>query len=158
MFIDQLINADALSTLDAAMQFSARRQELIAHNIANATTPNFVPMDVSPAGFQAQLASAVARQREERAGSGAAPGPGWGRLDPRGTSEVEVSSRGRGQFRLTLDPGTASGNILFHDRNNRDLERMMQDLAENAAAFRVASELFRSQLSTLRTAISGRGQ
>ena len=59
-----------------------------------------------------------------------------------------------GELRLT--PRTPSGNILFHDRNNRDLERLMQDNAENVAAFRLSSELLRSRFEMLRSAIAER--
>ena len=47
MLIDHLLNADALPSLERTVQFAARRQELIAHNIANLSTPNFQPLDVS---------------------------------------------------------------------------------------------------------------
>jgi flagellar basal-body rod protein FlgB len=57
---------------------------------------------------------------------------------------------------LTLKPRTPSGNVLYHDRNNRDLERLMQDLSENVLAFRVASDLLRRENDLLRTAISQR--
>jgi flagellar basal body rod protein FlgB len=46
--------------------------------------------------------------------------------------------------------------VLFHDRNNRDLERLMQGLAENTTTYRVAADLLRSRYDVLRTAISQR--
>ena len=58
--------------------------------------------------------------------------------------------------RLRLDPRTSSGNILFHDKNNRDLERTMQSLVENASMFRVATDLFRNRTTLLRDAIAER--
>jgi flagellar basal body rod protein FlgB len=67
------------------------------------------------------------------------------------TREVHITGQG-----LQLTPQTPSGNILFHDRNNRDLERNMQALAENSAYFRTSAELLRSRFELLRTAISQR--
>jgi hypothetical protein len=46
--------------------------------------------------------------------------------------------------------------VLFQDRNNRDLERLMQDVAENSAAFRVASDLYRQQAALVRGAMAER--
>jgi len=145
MFIDQVTNADASPVLEAAVQFAGRRHALITHNIANLDTPNFQPLDVSVKDFQAQLADAVDRRR---AASGGA------REDFRIESTSEVSQDADGSIRL--NPKTHSSNILFHDRNNRDLERSMQDLVENVAAFRVASDLLRQHTAMIRTAITGR--
>jgi len=144
MFIDQLTNADALPALGAMAQFAARRQTLIQHNIANASTPNFQHKDVSIAGFQKSLRSAVDDRRARFGGH-------RGELNVEDTREVKWDRRGGG--RLHLHPGTSSGNILFHDRNNRDLERMMQDLVENVAVFRVATELMKAHVGLLSSAI-----
>jgi flagellar basal-body rod protein FlgB len=149
MFIDSLVNADALPTLEKAAQFAGRRQAVIAHNIANISTPRFQQRDVSIADFRAELASAVDERRRRFGGQ-------RGELPLRSTSEVAVVQGRAGQSRLELRPGTPSGNVLFHDRNDRDLERLMQDLAENSATFRVATELFKSRLGLLQQAISER--
>jgi flagellar basal body rod protein FlgB len=68
------------------------------------------------------------------------------------TSEVKHEGGGG----LRLEPTTASGNILFHDRNNRDLERNMQDLVENTAVYRVSADLLKNQYDQLRSAIAER--
>jgi flagellar basal body rod protein FlgB len=46
--------------------------------------------------------------------------------------------------------------ILFHDENNRDLERTMQHLAENTLAHNTAIELIRNQFQMLQVAIRER--
>lgn len=147
--IDQLDTAGALPVLDKAMRFAGARHTLIAHNIANLETPNFVPQDVDPKAFQARLAEAI---DSRRAGNSGVRGGRHGELDLGSTREVETLADGS----LRLDPRTGSGNILFHDRNNRDLERTMQDLVENASAFRVASDLFRNRTTILRDAMAER--
>lgn len=144
MLIDQLTNADAIPTLEAMVQFSGQRQKLIAHNIANFDTPDFQAMDVSPAAFQRQLGDAVERRRER---FGGIRGP----IELESSDEVRQTDSG-----LSLTPRPISRNIMFHDRNNRDLERTMQDLVENVAVFRVASELLKSRVDLLRSAISER--
>jgi flagellar basal-body rod protein FlgB len=106
-----LLDSGCLPVLEMTARFAARRHELLAHHIANADTPDFRPLDVSPADFQ--------------------------RL-------------------LGLVPRTPSRNILFHDRNNRDLERTMQALAENTGAFRVSIDLLRSRYQAIHAAIGER--
>ena len=144
MFIDQLTNADALPTLGAMAQFSARRQVVLQHNIANISTPNFKNKTVSVEGFQDSLKDAIRTRRTRFGGH-------RGDLNIRNTRELEWGRRDGG--RLKLNPTTPSGNIMFHDRNNRDVERMMQDLAENVAAFRVATELMKMNMEQLASAI-----
>ncbi|MCA9293656.1 MAG: flagellar basal body rod protein FlgB [Phycisphaerales bacterium] len=149
MFIDGLTTADSLPVLEAAAKFSARRQELLTFNIANISTPDFRPKTVSTEAFQQQLGEAIDKKRKA---SGAAAQD----LPLQSTSEVQVTPTAGGGFDLQLNPSTSSGNILFHDRNNRDVERMMAELAENTANFRVATELFRSRIDMLRSVIAER--
>lgn len=147
MFLNQLNSAGALPALEMTMRFAGQRQRLIAHNVANLETPNFQPMDVSPRKFQRMLADAIDERRDRNGGAS-------GNLSWNETGEVQ---RGRSDpHALRLDPRTASSNIMFHDRNNRDLERTMQAMVENAAAFRVAGDLMRSRVALLRETISER--
>lgn len=143
--IDELANAGALPTLEAVMRFAGERQRLIAHNIANWTTPNFQPKDVSVKDFQASLAEAVDARRARTGGT-------HGELEWGGTREVRRSSGGG----LELRPDTGVGSLLRHDRNSMDLERTMQDMVENASAYRVAADFLRQQQSQLRSAIGER--
>ncbi len=129
MSLVALTNSGPLPTLELTMRFAGARQRLLAHNVANISTPDFRPMDVNPAEFQKRLADAV-DDRRRRSG-------GRGELEFEGGPQIKVGPRNQMQLR----PETPSGNILFHDRNNRDVERMMQDLTENAAAYRVAVDL-----------------
>lgn len=130
------------------MRFTGQRQRLLAHNVANLTTPNFQTVDVSPRGFQEMLGEAVAKRRKRTGGVS-------GELEMRGSREVRVGRDGG----LTLRPDTGVGNMggpLLHDRNNRDVERLMQAMTENYGAYRVAADLMRSRAGVLRTAISQR--
>ena len=143
--IEGIAQADALPALERMMQFSARRHELITENVANLETPGYRPQDVSVEGFQNALGEAIDRRRE--VGNGAAIRA----LEVADTDEVAFTENG-----LELRPTAAHDNILFHDDNDRNLERIMQDLAENLMAFRAAGELLRSRYGLLHTAISGR--
>lgn len=143
--IRDLVTADALPTLAASMRFAARRQPLIAHNIANLSTPDFRPIDVSPRRFQESLSKAVDERRQKFGGV-------RGELNIESTKEIRVDSRGR----LELRPTEIGANVLFHDRNDRDLERLLQSQTENLAAFRTAAQLFRSRMDLLNSAITER--
>ena len=143
--INQISNAGSMPALEMTLRFAAQRQRLIAHNIANIDTPNFIQKDVSVGGFQNTLDRAI-RDRRERTGGM------HGELDWRETRELR---RGR-DGGLTISPQTPSGGVLFHDRNNRDIERLMQALAETTSAFKVATDLYRNQRNILDMAIGQR--
>lgn len=145
MFIDGLLNADSLPTLEKVSQFAARRQDIIAHNITNLSTPNFQPTDVSIADFRKSLADAIDQRRSRFGGV-------RGELEIKSSREVQIGADGR----MALQPTTFGNNVLFHDRNNRDLERLMQELVENLTAFRVAGDLLKSRMQLLRSSIAGR--
>ena len=144
MLIGDLTNSGAIPTLELMARFAGGRQRIIAHNIANLDTPNFLPLDVSPTEFQKALGKAVDARRQTTGEAGP--------LAFKGTAQVSVRPDGG----LALTPGTPSGNILFHDRNNRDLEGLMAQQAENAGVFRTSIELLRSRYGIIQAAISER--
>lgn len=145
MLIDDVTSSGALPALEMMMKFAGARNRVLAHNIANLDTPNFRPMDVSVGGFQAQLGKAIQERRSRTGGM-------HGQLSVDGTKEVGIEAGGE----VRLNPRTPSGNILFHDRNNRDLERTVQSLAENVQVFRVSSDLLRTKYETLKLAMGER--
>jgi flagellar basal-body rod protein FlgB len=144
VFIGDVVNSGAIPSLELTLRFAGQRQRLLAHNIANYDTPNFRPMDVSPAGFQKALSKAIDERRSEPGQSG----------ELRLGSSRELRQTASGD--LTLTPQTAAPGILAQDRNNTDLERLMQDHAENAGVYRIASELLRSRMGQLRDAMGER--
>jgi flagellar basal-body rod protein FlgB len=145
MLISDLTNSGAIPSLEMSLRFAGARQRLIAHNIANVSTPDFRPMDVDPAHFAQVLRGAIEVRR-------ARTGNERGDLRPLMSKQLGVGADGQ----LRLNPKTPSGNILFHDRNNRDLERLMQDNAENVASYRLSAELLRSRYEILKAAIAER--
>ena len=143
--IDGVTNADALPVLERVLQFAGQRHRIIANNIANISTPGYRAMDVSVDAFQDQLAEAI-DQRRDRAGQ-----PGGITLQLRSTPEVRVS-----RDQLLLSPSPIGSNLLFHDGNDRDLERTMQSMVENFMTFRFAAEVLRSRYDLINTAIRER--
>ncbi len=144
MIIKDLNTSGAIPALEKMFLFAGQRQRIIANNIANIDTPNYQGKDVDPRDFQKLLGEAIEERRSSTGG-------GHGELILRQTKQVQT--RGR---QLILNPQSPTAGVLFHDRNQRDLERLMQQLVENASAFRVAADLMRKTRSQLKLAIAQR--
>lgn len=142
--IGGVTNGDSIPILERMVQFAGQRHRLIVNNIANFSTPGYRAVDVSVEAFQAQLGDAIDARRARHGATG-------GELNLRDSRTVRFTSAG-----IELNPEPIGRNILFHDRNDRDLERTMQDLAENFMSFRLAAELLRSRMALINTAIRER--
>ena len=142
--INRLTNSGAMPALERLLQFTQARQTVMADNIANLSTPYFKPRDLSPESFQKALGEAIDRRRNR-------PNPVAGPMEMRDTRQLDFSRDG-----VTVKAQPLNENILFHDENNRDLDRMMQRLAENTMVHNTAIELMRSELALLETAIRER--
>lgn len=142
--IQGMFDHGATPTLERMLQFTSARHGVLTHNIANLDTPYFRPRDLDPKAFQAQLGEAVERRRRR-------PDPVAGELPLRDSRAVRFGRDG-----LDVRPQTVDENILFHDRNNRDLERIMQDLAENTLMHNASVEFLRGEFELLRMAIRER--
>ena len=126
------------------MQFAARRHELLADTVANFDTPYYQPRDVSVAGFQSELREAITDRRESHGAAG-------GDLKLKSTREVEFGGK-----TMTLKPRPAGANIMFHDQNDRDLERTMSEMVKNFSMFRAMAQFMQSHYRVMDIAIAGR--
>ncbi|MHC4992835.1 MAG: flagellar basal body rod protein FlgB [Planctomycetota bacterium] len=133
--IESVTNADSIPVLERLMDFAASRHKLIAGNIANLSTPDYRPVDLSVSEFQAELAEAVDERRERSGNQG-----GELRFAPATERAAEP----------------AGYSLLYHDRNDRDVEQTMQDLVENFMTFRLAAQFMRSRFDLINTAIRER--
>lgn len=142
--IEGMFDTGAMPVLERVVQFTTRRHKVLLHNIANLSTPNFVPGELSRQSFQAQLGRAI---DERRARTGGPDGP----LQLPDTRQVRVTPD-------TLDthPDDSHDNILFHDRNNRSLEHQMKNLASNVGAHNTALRFLKNEFDMLETAIRER--
>jgi len=133
-----------MPALEKMLLFAGGRQRIIANNIANIDTPNYQGMDVDPQSFQKLLGEAIDSRRDRNGGA-------FGALELKQNRQVQ-SVGGR----MVLNAETPAAGVLFQDRNQRDLEHLMQQLVENASTFRVASDLMRKSSSQLKLAIAQR--
>lgn len=142
--IKGLFDNGALPVLERMAQFTSRRHAVLTDNIANLSTVGYRPRDLDPASFQASLRRAIDDRRSRR-------NPVAGPLEPRDTRHVRFE-----RDSLRLQPRPVNQNILFHDRNNRDLERTMQALAENTLAHNATLQMIANQFDMMRVAIRER--
>lgn len=144
MILESLINRGSLPVLQQVMSFTEARNEVLAGNISNFDTVGYKMKDLPVEEFFQALGDAV--ERRENRGAGAP-------LDIRSTRNLSWGRSGRLEARpMEIE----NNNILFHDGNNRSVEKQMATLAKNAMLHNIVTELLRQQYGVLRTAISGR--
>ena len=130
MFIDRLLNQGNAPLLEQMLRFTAARHRLIAENVVNVDTPNYVQRDLSLEKFQAAMRERVEARREDRG------------ADSFGDVTAELQA--------------PAGGILFHDGNNRSMEQLMADQAKNAMMHNLAVELLRKQFQAMEMALKER--
>ena len=142
--IDGVTNAGALPVLERLLQFAGQRHRLIVNNIANIDTPDYRSVDLSTSGFQEILGDAIDARRARNGNTG-------GALEMENSQQIEFL-----RDRMIINPEASGDNILFHDRNDRNIERLMQGLVENALTFRMAAEFMRGRFALINMAITER--
>lgn len=142
--IQGMFDYGALPSLERLVQFTGQRHRVLTDNIANLSTPYYKPRDLDPKQFQQELARAIDDRRDN-------VNPVSGPLDLRDTRQLKFQSDS-----IQVKAQQINENILFHDQNNRDVDRLMQRLAENTLAHKTGIDLVRNEFGLLRTAISGR--
>jgi flagellar basal-body rod protein FlgB len=125
-----------LDMLRTRMQWHQERQRLLAENIANADTPNFRPLDLTPPNFdrRAPTAQAVSLQRTSPAhiaGAGVT-----------GASAFQSARPGGSETR----PG---GNAV-------SLEDEMLKVAQNQMDYQAAASLYAKSLGLVKSALGKR--
>jgi flagellar basal-body rod protein FlgB len=129
MLLNRLLDGTNAPLLEQVVRFAAARHKLIVENIANVDTPGYRHKDLSIEHFQDLLRERV----EERRRGGRV------RFDD-----------------IALDPHHPQAGILFHDRNNRSMEKLASDLAGNGLLHNVAIELLRKQYLSMEMALKER--
>jgi flagellar basal-body rod protein FlgB len=144
MFIDNLLNRGAIPVLEQVMKFTEERHSVLANNVSNFDTVGYKMQDLPVSEFNAALQEAVVR-RESKGGCGP--------LELNSTRHFQWDSSGRMQ---TTPIELTDNNILFHDENNRFVEKQMSEMAKNTLRHNVTVEMLRSTYNGLETAIRGK--
>jgi flagellar basal-body rod protein FlgB len=144
MIFEGLLNRGALPVLQQVMSFTEARHEVLANNISNLDTVGYKMKDLPTDEFFRTLDDAV--RRRDAAGAGA-------RLEMRAGRHLRWDRNGR----LQAKPAELkNSNILFHDENNRSVEKQMSAMAQNALLHNMTAELLRGKYGLLKAAISGK--
>jgi flagellar basal-body rod protein FlgB len=125
MWMNNIMSGVGTGPLDQVIQFTEARHKVLANNIANIDTPTYKMRDLQLAKFQQDLAQAIEARSTGKMTSQGLPGP------------VDFQ-----QY------------VLFHDQNNRSVEKQMTSLTENAILHNTTVELLRSRYLLLEKAIS----
>lgn len=128
---------DALGIHESAMNFRARRAEVLANNLANADTPGFKARDVD---FQALLAQA----------QGAADTASARRTDARHISSLALGGDGDLLYRTPNQPALDGNTVEEHAE--------MARYTDNAQAFEASLYFLSSKFRGLQAAIRGEVQ
>lgn len=123
-----------MSTMERFMDLAARRQTLIAGNIANVDTPEYKTVDIN---FEQELKAAVE-------GGGLSMKVTNSRHIPR---KVDMQGRGEGTAQ------EVEGLTLRNDLNNVSIDREMAEMSTNALKFSTVAQLIATKFRTLKSAI-----
>lgn len=126
------------SLLTNRMSWLSSRQSVLAENVANAATPDYVARDLKPMDFSEMLANQPT-------------GPALARTNVR---HIAVRSSQTAAYReedARGDGGTPTGNIV-------SLEQEMIKLSDTQIQYQTATNIYQKAISMFRTALGGRQQ
>ncbi|MBI9017094.1 MAG: flagellar basal body rod protein FlgB [Phycisphaerae bacterium] len=142
MIFESLLNRGSMPVLQQVMSFTEARHEVLANNVSNFDTVGYKMQDLAKDEFFAELNRAI--KQRDAGGAGA-------QLEMRNTSNIKFNNNSLRASVLESE----SNNILFHDKNNRSVEKQMAEMAKNTIMHDVVAELLRGKYNGLQTAIRG---
>lgn len=137
------IFSSTIDVLGKSIDLRAKNQNLIASNIANAETPNFVPKTLV---FEQELQGAL---KERPSGQRSVVAPHARHIPVRGAGTGNAIQSVAGQVVET--PANTPGK----DGNAVELENEMGRLAENQIMFNASVQMLNKKFEGLRSAIKG---
>lgn len=135
------IFSNTINLLGKSIDLRAKNQNLIASNIANAETPNFIPKSLA---FEQELQGALKNGQSGQRPS-LAPHPRHIPIRGGGSSLQSVSGQ------VIETPAKTPGK----DGNAVELEDEMGRMAENQVMFNASVQMLTKRFEGLRTAIKG---
>jgi flagellar basal-body rod protein FlgB len=118
------------------LSWLSNRQNVLARNIANASTPGYVPQDLAGLEFGAVLAAAAR-----------------GELGTTNSRHLKSRSSVGGSYRAIAAPGSQSSP----DGNSVVLEEQAMKMAETQLGYAEATGLYKKMISLWRSALGGHG-
>lgn len=118
------------------MSWLGNRQDVLARNIANASTPGFVPQDLKNIDFGSALSAATR-----------------GDIQMTNARHLSSGSSAGGAFRTMASPGSQSSP----DGNSVILEEQAMKVADTQMQYAEAAGLYKKMMSMWRSALGGHG-
>ena len=144
MLLESLFDRGSTSVMQRMMAFTEERHRVLANNVTNFDTVDYQVKDLPVQEFNDALNAAV--KRRDQRGVGAS-------LDIRPTRHVSWDQNGHIQVNAAE---IKNNNILFHDKNNRFVEKQMSEMSKNTMKHNLVADMLRQQYDLMRTAIRGR--
>ena len=141
--LEQIMNSTNFYYLPRAMTAASMRQEVVAHNIANINTPNYVKKNLE---FEEMLAQEI-----------------YGETKPKGKVQLVQTNDKHLPFRKLNAYATPAfvedrSAIMRVDHNNVDIDIEMATLAKNQIYYNAMATQLGGYVSKLRNAITSGGQ
>lgn len=143
-----LIDNTSIPLLQQVAKFAERRQDVIAGNIANVSTPDYRMRDLPVEKFQQALNEAV-QGSVKATPSGASH---WNFQPTRSAGDL-ADPFGDELFQSVEAPPQG---ITFHDGNNRSIEHQMMEMTKNSLLYNSAVELMKVQFNRLQAIVAER--
>ena len=126
------------SILTSRMSWLSSRQSVLAENVANAATPNYVARDLKPMDFSQVLANQPSA-------------PTMATTDVRHIAMRGTQSTPFSQEDALGEGGTPTGTIV-------SIEQEMIKLSDTQIQYQTATNIYQKAVGMFRTALGGRGQ
>ena len=123
------------SLLTGRMSWLSARQSVLAENVANADTPNYVARDMKPMDFEGMVSA-------ETSGTG---------LMVTNARHIDIRSSARAPFEqedARGEGGTPTGNVV-------SVEQEMIKLSDTQIQYQTATNLYQKAVNMFRTALGG---
>jgi flagellar basal-body rod protein FlgB len=146
MLLDGLLERGSIAVLGKVMAFTEARHQVLVNNVSNFDTVGYRMRDLPVAQFHATLDQAI--QARTKAGANAP-------LDMPSQRGLAWDAQGR-LHALAQQIEPENQNVLFHDGNNRFVEKQMSELSQNALRHNVVAALLKGKYDELGAAIRGR--
>lgn len=140
MQLFSLLGNAATDSLEHVLGFTHARQKVMADNVANLDTPGYRMKDLRSDDFDKYMAQAL--ERSQRAN------PNIFRLEAPRLDQLE------GDVSHRHPDAEALRGIVFHDDNDRMIEKLMVKMQDNASKASEAAMLLRNQIRLLRAVIT----
>lgn len=150
MALFDLLGSSAIDSLEQVIGFTTERHKIFAHNLANIDTPGFRVRDLDDARFTRTLRKALEKSRRDN--------PNLPRLDLPSVEQLDVTGKGGSSAVKNLTPAADLRGIVFHDDNDRSIEKIMVEITKNSTRHSQAAGLLRSQIRLLRSIIAETAQ